>query len=169
MEKFRKEHVGKKYSLLHVYECPISLVRAAVELSEGNATVENLNPHRAVDWFRLEMQLFPGSDVAKRTVRWASFDVALSRETFLDLLPFWDRNGVYAIFSSLGPIKFRATDLEGEARYTALKNFHWSLELAIPGPSGGEWGHIASPNPGKIDLLFAKAGSIYGASRNFAG
>ncbi len=160
MEKFRKE-TRKHCSLLHVFECPISLIRAAVELSEGDATVENLHPNRTAEWFPLEMQLFPGNDVARRTVRWASFDVALRREDFLDLLPYWDQNGVYAVFSTFGPIKFRATGLEADARYLALKNFDWSLELAIPGPSGGEWGHIASPDPKKIDLLFAKAGDSY--------
>jgi hypothetical protein len=160
MEKFRKE-TRKHYSLLDVYQCPISLIRAAVELSEGDATVENLHPNHTAAWFPLEMQLFPGDEVAIRTVRWASLDVTLKRENFLDLLSFWDRNGVYAVFSTLGPIKFRSTHLEGDARYVALKKFNWSLELAIPGSSGAEWGHIASPDPKKIDLLFAKAGASY--------
>ncbi len=61
MEKFCKE-TRRHYSLLHVYECPISLIRAAVELSEGDATVENLHPSRTAEWFPLEMQLFPGND-----------------------------------------------------------------------------------------------------------
>lgn len=164
MSKYKiKENVSKHYSLLHVYECPISLIRAAVELSEGDATVEHLYPHRVFEWFSLQMQLFPGSDVSKQTVRFVSLDVALKRQNFLDLLPFWDQDGVYAVFSTLWPIKFRATDLKGEARYAALKNFNWSLEIAIPGSSGGEWGHIASPDPEKINLLFAKAEAIYGS------
>ncbi len=95
-------------------------------------------------------------------MRWASFDVALRREDFLDLLPYWDRNGVYAVFSTRGPIKFRATELAADARYLALKNFDWSLELAIPDGSGGDWGHIAAPDPKTIDLLFAKAEASYG-------
>ena len=162
MEKFRKEHVSDICSLLHVHECPISLVQFAAGLSEGSATVENLHPGRGADWFALDMQLFPGSDVARRTVRWVSLDVTLSRETFLDCIPFWDQNGVYAVFARSGPLKFRATHLKGAARYKALKNFDWTLELAIPGPSGGEWGHIASPDPQMINLMFTKAAAIYG-------
>lgn len=64
---------------------------------------------------------------------------------------------MYAVFSTIWPIKFRASDLKGNARYAALKNFNWSLELAL----GGEWGYIASPDPTKINLLLAKAEEIY--------
>ena len=136
MENFRKE-TRRHCSLLHVFECPISLIRAAVELCEGDATVENLRPNSALNWFSLKMQLFPGNDLAVRTVRSVSLDVSLSRQDFLDLLPYWDRNGVYAVFSTAGPIKFRASDLEADARYMALKNltgrsslqFRMALEL----------------------------------------
>ena len=75
--------------------------------------------------------------------------------------PFWDRNGVYAVFVKTGPLKFRATDLEEALQYGALRNFDWSLEPAIPGPTGSEGGPIASPDPRQIDLLFGPNGGLF--------
>jgi hypothetical protein len=161
MEKFRREFIGKDCSVLYVYECPVSLIRAAVEISEGDATIENFHPNRTLEWHSIRMQLFPQEDVVPQVVRSVCLDVSLSREEFLGHLDFWNGNGVYAVFARSGPIKFRASDMQGIARYRALKNFHWSIELAIPGPSSGPWGHIASPDRAVIDSLFIKAQALY--------
>jgi hypothetical protein len=44
------------------------------------------------------------------------------------------------------------------------RNCDWTLELAIPGPSGGEWGSISSPDPVVIEKIYEAAGRDYATS-----
>lgn len=85
----------------------------------------------------------------------------MTGEEFRRHLRLWDTHGVYAVFTRRGPLGFRATELEDESRYRALGNYDWTLELAIPGPSGGEWGRISSPDPAIVRHLHGAAEACY--------
>lgn len=158
MERFRREGKPGAYEALAVHECPLSLIELSIELASDFVTVENVRPTRDPrEWVDLSLQLYPEDAVRTHSVRSAAFDLAMSREEFRRHLPFWDAHGVYAVFTRRGPLGFRATDLEEPARYHALRNYDWTLELAIPGSSGGDWGHIASPDPAIIQRIHAAA------------
>ena len=164
MESYRKVERPGSYEALEVYECPLPLMELAVELASGFVTVENLWPTRYTrEWTDLSLQLYPGDAVGTRSVRNAVLDVSMTREEFRRHLPFWDSQGVYAVFTRRGPLGFRATELEGPSRYRALRNYGWTLELSIPGPSGGEWGRISSPDPAIIQQLHDAAVACYGS------
>jgi hypothetical protein len=127
-------------------------------------TVENFSPTRyAREWIDLSLQLYPDDAVGTRWVRNAVLDLSMTREEFRRHLPLWDRQGVYAVFTRRGPLGFRASDLHEPSRYRAPRNYEWTLELAIAGPSGGEWGRIASPDPTVIQKLHDAAVTYYGS------
>jgi hypothetical protein len=154
MDRYRREDVPGAYAALAVYECPLSLIERSIELASGFVTVENFRPARDPgEWIGLSLQLYPDDAARTHRVRSAVLDLAMTREEFRRHLPFWDVHGVYAVFTRRGPLGFRATDLGEPARYRALRNYDWTLEQAIPGPSGGEWGRISSPDPAVIQQL----------------
>lgn len=154
MDRYRREAEPGLYEALAVYECPLSLIERSIELASDFVTVENLRPARDPgEWVDLSLQLYPGDAARTHRVRNAVLDLTTTREEFRRHLAFWDLHGVYAVFTRRGPLGFRATDLEEPGRYRALRNYDWTLELAIPGPSGGEWGRIASPDPAIIQQV----------------
>lgn len=162
--KFRTGETPGLCRYVALYECPLSIVGLALELASGHATVENFRPtrHRG-EWLDLTMQLYAGDDVRMHSISAASLDVFMTREEFRHHLRFWDQEGVYAVFTQRDPLKFRASDLEPPGRYRALQNYGWSLELAIPGPSGGEWGTITSPDSWLIEQIVEAAARHYSA------
>lgn len=148
-----------------LYECPRSILELAIELARGVVTVENFRPVEARGvWVEMEMQLHPGDVLRTHTISAASFDVFMTKAEFSRHLELWDRRGVYAVFTERGPVKFRASELDPAARYRALRNFGWTLELAIPGPSGGEWGTISSPDRAILDPIVEAAARHYGSA-----
>ena len=138
--------------MLHIHDCPSELIRRASEAASGLVVVENLHPNLTTDWAEFTVQLSSSQPAGEYTVRSYSLDVQLELPEFLRYMDLWDRNGLYAVFVSR-PVPFRASDLPDVERYRALDNFQWSLELAIPGPSGPDWGTISSPNASLIDAL----------------
>lgn len=123
-------------------------------------TVEHLRRTRdSQGWADLSLQLYDGDLVRRWSVRNATLDVTMSKEEFRDRLPFWDENGVYAVFTRRGPLGFRATDLGEPSRYRALTNYGWTLELAV---GGAAWGTISSPDRAVIEQLKEVAGAYYG-------
>ena len=163
MDRYRKEAEPGLYEALAVHECPLSLIELSIELASDFVTVENLRPTRFPgEWVELSIQLYPDEAARTHSVRNAVLDVSMTREEFRRHLRFWDQHGVYAVFTRRGPLAFRATDLDEPARYRALRNYGWTLELAIPGPSGGEWGRISSPDPAVIRQLHDAAIACYG-------
>jgi hypothetical protein len=164
VDRYRIEEKPGLYVALHVYECPPSLLERSIELASGVVTVENLRPTRApAEWIDLSVQLYADDVAGTRSVRNVALDVTMSAEEFRSHLPFWDREGVYAVFTARGPLAFRATDLDGPGRYRALRNYGWTLELAIGG--GGGWGTISSPDPTIIQQLRDVAAVCHGEGR----
>lgn len=154
MNRYRREEEPGLYHALEVYECPPPLMELSIALASDFVCIENVRPTRAAgEWTDLRLQMHADDPVSRYSVRNAVFDLSMTRDEFRHHLRFWDRNGVYAVFTRRGPLAFRATDLQGPARYRAMRNFDWTLELAIPGPSGGEWGRIASPDPAIIQQV----------------
>jgi predicted amidohydrolase len=84
-------------------------------------------------------------------VRNACFDVTLSNAEFVKNHEFWNRNGVYAVFASQTPLGFRASELNGIARYRALENYDFTLEFGLAGPSSDGVSVIVSPEGSIID------------------
>lgn len=163
MDLYTRHDEPGLYQALEVYECPLSLIELSIELASDFVTVENFSPTRySREWIDLSLQLYPDDVVGKWSVRNADLDLSMTREEFRRHLPFWDSQGVYAVFTRRGPLGFRATDLNDASRYRALRNHDWTLELAIPGPSGGDWGRIASPDPAIIQKLHDAALICYG-------
>ncbi len=80
-------------------------------------------------------------------------DFMVTREQFIDLSVFWDKQGCYAIFHDSDTLRFKATDLDEKVRYKVLDNFGWTLELAIPGSASSGWGQITSPSSTLIDQI----------------
>lgn len=150
-------------SVLHVYECPLSLIERAVESASDHVTVENHRPTRSPgEWADLSLELYPEDPVRTHRARSAVLDLAMSRVEFQSHMAFWDLHGVYAVFTGRGALGFRATDLDEKSRYRALRNYDWTLELAMPASSGNGWGSISSPDRAMIQQLREFAAIAYG-------
>lgn len=144
---------------LVVRDCPVEVVAALAAAAEVDATVENLRPVRAADaWFESVQALHPGGGVAPRRIRDAVFDVALRNPEFLDQMPFWDANGVYAVFTERSPISFRASQMAVPGRYRALARFGFVLEVALAGPASDGLSELVTPRPELIDLAVGLLG-----------
>jgi hypothetical protein len=150
--KTRRELIAGRYHAIHIHDCPRELLRRACEAATGLVVVENLCPNRTTEWAEFAVQLWPPEPASVHKIRSYSMDVQLKPHEFLRYMDLWDSNGVYAVFVSRA-ISFRASDLKNIERYRALDNFEWSLELAIPSPSGPDWGTITSPHESLIDGL----------------
>lgn len=149
MKSRRIEQDGLHY--LEVHECPIEVLEAVARAAGVDVTVENVSPVRWADhWFEGVQTIDPDRAPARHRLRNATFDVALTNAEFLDLLPFWNSNGVYAVFAERSPIAFQASRLESRARYKALANFGFVLEFAMGGVD--PWTGIVSPRIELIDL-----------------
>ena len=138
---------------LEIYDCRIDVLEAVARAAGVDVTVENVRPVREWNrWFESMQTIDPDRPAGRHRVRNETFDVALTNAEFLELMRFWDRHGVYAVFTERSPIAFQASELEPPARYKALANFGFVLELAIPGSSGDGWGGIVTPRAEIADL-----------------
>jgi hypothetical protein len=136
---------------LLVMDCPIELLDFAARLVGGHVSVENLRPMKSLNqWYTSRQALFPDDPVDSYSLKNVRLDVALTLGQFLFLMPRWDQNGVYAVFSPKGPVKFRATDMESPGRYSALKQYDFQLEFALAGPSSSGQSGLVSP---KIEVI----------------
>lgn len=150
--QWQRSELGNAHRL-EIYECPIRVLDALARAAGTHVTVENISPVRATDqWFESALTIQPGEPARRTLIRNASFDAALDNREFLDLMPFWDGAGVYAVFTEKSPLAFQASRLPVPARYRALENFGFVLEFALAGPSGGDWSEIVSPRIELIEL-----------------
>jgi hypothetical protein len=150
--ELKREELNGLHSL-EIYQCPIEVLAALARAAAVDVTVENIRPIREWNkWFESKQSLFPDAPSGRRLLRNATFDAALKNEEFLALMPYWDRMGVYALFTERSPIAFQASSLEPPARYKALANFGFVLEFALGDGSGSEWSGIVSPRSELIDL-----------------
>jgi hypothetical protein len=142
-----------RYHRLLVHDCPIEVVERLARESRLGATVENVRPVRAANlWFQSRQAIFPDARAGVFQIRNAVFDAALTNEQFIEHLPYWDGEGVFAVFSEKNPIPFRASDLEEPFRYRALDNFGSWLFIALAGPTTDGLSIIASPRADLLDL-----------------
>ncbi len=149
----RKRSQSGNLHKLEVHECPLEVLSALAAAAGVGVTVENVVPLAAIDqWFESEQSIQPGGAAQRCLIRNARFDIALTNQDFLDLLPFWDARGVYAVFTERSPLSFQASRLQAPGRYRALENFGFVLEFALAGPASDDWSEIVSPRAGLIDL-----------------
>ena len=136
---------------LEIYDCRIDVLEALARAASVDVTVENIRPVRASNqWFEAMQTIDPDRHAGRHRVRNVTFDAALTNAEFLDLLPFWNSNGVYAVFTERGPTAFQASGLAAPARYKALANFGFVLEFAMGSTDG--WSGVVSPRVELIDL-----------------
>jgi len=146
---------------LQIFECPVSVLVGLAREADVAVTVENVTPMRSVDrWFDSKLAIMPGGALGNYSVRNFTFDVALSNSEFIDLEPFWDSNGAYALFTERSPIGFKASGLELLARHKALANYGLVLEFALAGPASDDWSRIVSPQASLLDLAESLLGEI---------
>ncbi len=155
--KTRRETVAGSYHVLHAHDCPTEMILQAAQLATGPFVVENIHPIQTNDWERFTVQLTPADAATELTVRSYSLDAKMELPEFTLYADLWDRNGVYAV-AVTPAIPFRASELDDLPRFRALDNFAWTLEIAIPGPSGPDWGTFTSPDISLIDRLAELAG-----------
>lgn len=148
-----REIVSGRYHRLTILDCPIGVLEALAREIGFDVTVENVRPVRASnEWFESRQALAPGTREGRFRIRNAMFDTAMTNAEFLEHLPFWDQNGVFAVFSERSPIAFRASDLPEPARHRALDNFGGWLCFALAGPTTDGTSVVVSPRAELLDL-----------------
>jgi hypothetical protein len=151
MTEYKRTKILDKYFALQIFECPIEIVIIAATLGARNVTIENYhhyrNPHSLITVIK------SGDLIIEPKLKQFSVDFTISQSDFISLKKIWATQGCYAIFHESDTIKFKATDLTGILRYKALDNFKWTLEIAIPDGTSGDWGQIVSPDQNLIDQI----------------
>ena len=141
------------YHVLDISDCPVDVVMALAGQAKCDVTVENVRPLRyANEWFVSDQALYPDGPRSAFKLRNASYDAALTNSQFSENTEFWDKNGVYALFTEKSPIPFKASELSGISRYKALGNFGFVLEVALAGPSSDGVSRFVSLKKDLIDL-----------------
>lgn len=153
MIQFQRKLLQDKYHSIEIFECPIEVIEYAAELGGESVTVENYR-HYGKESIHTSLQIDCNSATIAPHLKRYEIDFQISKSDFFTLKSVWNTNGCYAIFCLLDrEIPFRVSELVGIARYTALDNFEWNLELAIPGPASDGWGQIVSPDKNIIDKI----------------
>ena len=92
-------------------------------------------------------------------VKRLELDCELTKIDFLNLNSLWKiLGGPYAIFH-MKSLKLKATELKEPARYRALDNFGWNLEVMGP-HSSNEYSWCTSPDQIIIDKIEEKAKNL---------
>lgn len=154
MIKYKRNIIGNGYYSLNVFECPKDIILFAANAGSNHVTIENYLHYCNFD----SVGLFIKEGDIKITPKILKYDIdfKISRAEFIALIKIWDRQGCYAIFHEKEMVKFKATNLEDLARYKALDNFDWTLELAIPSSASDGWAQITSPKKSLIDEIEQK-------------
>ncbi|WP_100339103.1 hypothetical protein [Hymenobacter chitinivorans] len=138
-----RKSVAGRYFTLEIFECARKTIQLAASLGFENVTVENFTHYRNPDSIRAVVQ--HGSLVKPLALKSFRLDFTTTRADFLDLIDLWDSQGCYAVFHTSETLKFKATDLAPTARYRALDNFGWNLELYVPDSASDGRALIVSP------------------------
>jgi hypothetical protein len=149
--QIRRRLIANKYFALEIRDCPIKIISLAASLGYNNVTIENFSQHRTTS--DLVQATIQGNEMIKLNLKAYLLDFTIDRTNFFSLIDTWDAKGCYAIFHQSSLLKFKASDLSQIARYKALDNFGWNLELAIPDSASSGWGQITSPDETIIQLL----------------
>jgi hypothetical protein len=152
MKAHRLLEIEDRYWGVEIFECPSTIMLAAVRLGFEYVTIENFRHYR--NWKNVTIELVsPQGERITPTVSRFDFDFQITKDEFLRMETLWNSQGCYAVFHREQPIKFKITHLEGIKRYRALDNFQWNLELAIPDSASDGWGRIVSPDKRLIDIV----------------
>lgn len=151
MIAYTRSTIFKNYFSLEIEDCPIDVLLHAAALGANQVTVINFRLPR--DPNSLSIQINSGDRMVHPTLRSLVANLELEKADFLALKAIWDVQGCYALFHEKTPIKIRVTDLMEGAKYRALDNFGWNLEIAMPDGTSGEWTQIVSPDSKLIDQI----------------
>lgn len=147
----QRKLIANKYFELKIHDCPTSIIALAASPGYDNVTIENFS-HYYTD-ASLVQATIQHNGVISLNLKSYLLDFTIRKAEFTSLMDIWHQKGCYAIFHQSPLIKFKASDLPQAARYKALDNFKWNLELAIPNSASDGWGQITSPNESIIQLL----------------
>jgi hypothetical protein len=154
---YKRSLIKNKYHALEVHNISIELIVFAARLGFNCVTVENFSHYYFPKITNLTLE--NGNQLINPKLKQFTFDLEISKNEFLSLKEVWNKQGCFAIFHNK-PIKFKVTDLDSAARYKALDNFDWNLELAVPSGASDGCGQITSPDKLIIDELEQKIISI---------
>ena len=148
--EYQRKLISNKYYQLEIHNIPTELIKYAAVKGYNLVTIENFSHYYFPELAKLTLDT--GSVLIRPTLKTFNFDFQLSNTEFLNLVDVWNKQGCYAIFHNK-PIKFKATDLLDAARYRALDNFDWNLEIAVPSGASDGLGQITSPDKTLIDKI----------------
>ncbi|RYY95038.1 MAG: hypothetical protein EOO11_16660 [Chitinophagaceae bacterium] len=150
MDKPQILEIGPCWAI-DIPDCPKELLLQVAAWGRGTVTVENL-----LHWGRdLPLSLHLGHEGLRPGLLRYSLDLELPHADFLRWLPELEGGGLYAVWHDRAPLKVKATDLDGPARYRALRNFGWTLELSIAAPASDGVSRIAAPDRALIERVAA--------------
>ncbi len=149
-----KRSVLEKYHVLEIYDCPKDIMVFAAQKASENVTIENFM-HYGRRKAEFSFQIITKEVTVLPSLQKFSIDFTISKNEFLQLIDVWDEEGCYAVFHTITPLKFKATDLKENQRFAALNNFGWTLEIAIGGAASSGWSYFTSPDKKLIDELEA--------------
>lgn len=143
--------ITNRYFALKIHDCPVSIIALAASLGYDNVTVENFSQDYMAS--NLVQATIQHNGIINLALKSYLIDFNISKINFISLMEVWNQKGCNAIFHQSPLIKFKASDLPQAARYKALDNFKWNLELAIPSGASDGWGQITSPDESIIQTL----------------
>jgi len=151
MTHYRRTLIQNKYHSLDIFECPNEIILLCAELGSSFVTIENYTHFRKEGSLNITL-ISRNISVNPIALRY-DFDFLLTRDEFVALHPIWNANGCYALFHEESNIPFKISSLTEAARYNALNNFMWTLELAVPDSASDGWSRITSPKASLIESI----------------
>ena len=151
MTQFRRTLIHNKYHSLDIFECPSDIIQLCAEIGSSYVTIENYTHFRKEESVQLAINA-ENVSIHPLALRY-DIDFRLTRDEFIALLAIWNVKGCYAVFHEDSNIPFKITSLAETARYKALDNFTWTIELAAPDSASDGWSKITSPNASLIDRI----------------
>lgn len=99
----------------------------------------------------MSIRIHNGNSTLIPKLKQFTVDFQISKSDFISLGKIWDTQGCFAVLHDSEDIKF--THLDQLARFKALDNFRWTLEIAIADSASNGWGHISSPQINIMDAI----------------
>ena len=154
---FQRDTILKKYHRIIFKGCTRDLLFYPYTLGEDLVTIENYSPLKKQNEEKeLTIQLFEGKPAEKLKVKRMELNFELQARDFLKQHCFCtETSGPYAIFHKKS-LRFVASELKENARYSALDGFGWSLEVSGPN-SSNEYLWCTSPEESLIGRIESRA------------
>ena len=148
MIEYIRTNINDKYFAIQIFECPIEIIVFTARFGSKNVTIENFRNSKSLSFL-----VNDGSVLVEPKIKQLLADFQISQTDFISLKDIWNSYGCYAVFHDSLDLKFKASDLVEFARYKALENFGWTIEIAVPNSASDGWGQIVSPYQEKIDKI----------------